>query len=294
MLFSKLKPKSDELLPPPPPFPSMELEEKEISRGISQKKAPKDDEFEDLFNEVKSLRKERKKAALPKPAKERKVSAKLPKEKIQVKKPIIKTLKKEILPIKKPSKAIKLALKKEITSKKQKMPAKMPEGFGIEELQIPESGEIKLEHGMEFPEVAKEPDLDFGNIGREYPENLEFDRELIQSKPREIQEAEDEIKSAIEKIKNNERPSFLKRLFAGKGNGNELPQIYEKDDVSAIQGRINMARESLMKFDIDGARKSYIEIMKIYRRITPEEQAKVYHEVKDLYFERKSAEQLNV
>ena len=35
-----------------------------------------------------------------------------------------------------------------------------------------------------------------------------------------------------------------------------------------------------------------MQIMEIYNRIKPEEQAQVYDEIKDLYLERKSAEQL--
>ena len=47
-----------------------------------------------------------------------------------------------------------------------------------------------------------------------------------------------------------------------------------------------------MSFDLKIARKKYMEAMEIYNKIKPEEQAKVYSDIKELYFERKSAEQL--
>ena len=299
MLFSKLKHKSDELLPPPPPFPSMELEEpaeKHEARPAKSKAVSKD-ELDDLFREVESLGRKEKKI-IPKQEKKGKISVKLPKGMVQAKKPVIKPLKREILPVKKP--AIKRSPKKETASKKQKAPAKISgsKGFafkepGIGNFQAPESGEIKLVHELEFPEEAKEPDLDLGSIGKGYQENLEFGREFAQ-KPREIREAEDEIKSAIEKIKKREKPSFFKKLFAGKKAEGQLHEIYEKDDVSAIHGMAGRARQALMKFDLKAAKQAYIEIMKIYNKISPEEQAKVYQEIKDLYYERKSAEGLKV
>ena len=275
MLFSKLKPKSDEFLPPPPPFPSMELE-KEISKkkaGLKPKKesAP-EGEFEDLFKEVKSLGK---KESASKPAKKERLA----REKAQVKRTIIKagrfSKRKNLLR--------KAAIKKDKIAVKPIKKAKTKKSGGMPEM------ETKLEaHDFEFPQKIKEEAHGMEELDKEFPQDLEF----TQPKPREIQEAEDEIKSAIENIRENEKPSFLKRLFAGKENGREIPQVYEKDDTSAIQGRISKARESLMKFDLDAAKMNYVEAMRIYKRMNPQEQAKVYQEINDLYYERKSAEQL--
>lgn len=305
MLFSKSKPKSDELLPPPPPFPSMEFKEKEISKKPAESKIKPKDEFEDLFKEVESLGEKEKIAAkeirLPKGKQlAKKLQVKLPKLKKEKIMPVAKLHqklpKKEILQVKKPAKLAKDE-RKIIPAKKQAaIKAAKPKGLGfkdlgIDELQIP-VGEIKLGHEIEFPEEAPEPlKLDIGNVGNFPGEDLGF---KLQTKPREIQEAENEIKSAIEKIRHNEKPSFFRKLFSRKENGREIFQPYEKDDMSAVTGRISRARDSLMKFDLDEARENYVEAMRIYKRMNPEEQAKIYHEIKDLYYERKSAEQLKV
>ncbi len=135
---------------------------------------------------------------------------------------------------------------------------------------------------------------------------------------KEILEAEEEIKSAIEKIKKQEKSSLFGRLFrkAEKigirqpeiSNGkllekdeiknheikNLMPQTEKFDSISAINDKLNKARTSLTNFDLRAAKADYIEIMKIYNNMNPEEQAKVYHDVREIYFERKSAEGLKV
>ena len=70
-----------------------------------------------------------------------------------------------------------------------------------------------------------------------------------------------------------------------------LPEL---DQTSMIQTKINEAKQALMKFDLEAAKRNYIEIMKIYNDIKPEEQSKVYQDLRDLYFERKNAEELKV
>ena len=71
----------------------------------------------------------------------------------------------------------------------------------------------------------------------------------------------------------------------------ELPAV---DNLSKIQNKINEARQALMKFDLKTAKRNYIEAMRLYNNISPEDKAKVYHDIKELYFERKSAEELKV
>ena len=313
MLFSKLRSKEDELLPPPPPFPSMEIEEEKeaVSAEIKPKKA-KDKDFEDLFKEVESL-KSKKETVTKKPKK-------IELKKILVKKsPIrkiiaVRQLKEKKLPIKKialPKIKVKktLPLKKpkaeRITTKQLRPISIKPKKEKLEDLDfiLPQNekdfelpDELKQEE-TELPDALEELDIDkeFGTGMDDFGKEIE-DR----TKPKEILEAEEEIKSAIEKIKEREKPSFFKRLLTRKEITEEkpeerfMPEIAAVDDVSRIQNSINRAREALMKFDLETAKRNYIGIMKAYNSLKPEEQAKVYHDIRELYFERKSAEELKV
>ncbi|MBI2660278.1 hypothetical protein HYX07_03900 [Candidatus Woesearchaeota archaeon] len=274
MLFSKLKAKTDELLPPPPPFPSMELEEEKAKPAKT--KAASKDEFEDLFKEVESLKV--KKEPIPK--------IKVPKtEKKETKKPIAK-LKEKAKPARvKPATFKETKLVKKLPEIKIKAKLVKPVKAVREKIQEPEP----KSEDFEFPEL-EEKELEFDGIGE------------IEARPNELQEAKDEIKSAIEKIKgwdtgNSQAPekqSFFQRLFAKKRETPEENLSEAGDDISLIKSHISRARESLMKFDLESAKKNYIEIMKIYNKISPEQQAKVYREISDLYSERKSAEELKI
>ena len=134
----------------------------------------------------------------------------------------------------------------------------------------------------------------------ELPETLEeFGRKGLEQefKPKEILEAEDEIKSAIEKIKGRGKSSLLKRLFAKKAKKEpeeQTQELPEMDNVSAIQGNIRKTKEALMKFDLDAAKRDYIEVMRIYNQMSPSQKSVFYRDIKELYFERKSAEGLKV
>ncbi|MBI2658113.1 hypothetical protein HYX08_05465 [Candidatus Woesearchaeota archaeon] len=300
MLFSKLKPKSDELLPPPPPFPSMDLEEErhDVSEAKPKARQHKDEELEDLFKEVEGLKAKSPKKALAE--KQPKIKAE-PKLKA-LKKPAIKKEQKRLIknialpkakPLKKPKAAVKL-LKPSSKPKKEDLeepdfllPKDMSKDFGIPEIEKPE--EIEMPDNLEDLDIDKE-------FGADLDQESGSERGLDAAKPREIEEAEDEIKSAIEKIKQTERPSMLKKIFgkkeAKKAESQPDPEV--QNDVSSIQSRLNSARDALMRFDLEAAKRNYIEIMRIYNKIKPEEQAKVYHDVKDLYFERKSAEEMKI
>jgi hypothetical protein len=274
MLFSKLKlkPKAEEeILPPPPPFPSMELEDN-IPEGKpeTRPKPASEDDFEDLFREVESLKEAKPK--LPK--------IKAPKKEKKAVKEIREKPKKIEVPVagkEKPVKIKPLKLSKKLPQIRIKAakPIKTAE---------PEAEEFKL--GAEEPKTEE--------IGLpEIEEPLEFEQNVgkIEGRPKEIQEAEEEIKSAIEKIREKEKPSFFKKLF-----GKKQAEVIERpaDDVSAIKSYIENTRNSLMNFDLAAAKRNYIEIIKIYNMLGPEEQAKVYQDIKDLYSERKSAEELKV
>ena len=66
----------------------------------------------------------------------------------------------------------------------------------------------------------------------------------------------------------------------------------EGANMPKIQDMIDGTRQALMNLDLEGARKNYIEVIKIYKTLSPEEQARFYYDIRELYFERKSAEGL--
>ena len=74
----------------------------------------------------------------------------------------------------------------------------------------------------------------------------------------------------------------------------ELIPEFEEDDLAAIKKMIGNARSALMNLDLEAAKNDYMEIMLAYNKLKPEDQAKVYHEIRDLYYERKNAEELKV
>ncbi|MBI2654551.1 hypothetical protein HYX02_07150 [Candidatus Woesearchaeota archaeon] len=283
MIFFK-KPKQEDLLPPPPPFPSLELEEKpeffdETIKPFKEQKEESFPEVQEFGNLIEDLKKETK-VKKTKLDKKEKI-----KKKIEIKKPKIQ--------------------KSRESEKIQVRKAK-----GIESgIEFPElGGSLDKELDIELPEELKEPEQGMelpdtlGTEEIELPEKLEelgIEQELMpETKPKEILEAEEEIKSAIERIKGQEKPSFFKSLFAKKKEPEKMlepmPEISETNGITAVQNSINKAREALIKFDLDTAKRSYADVMKMYNKLKPEKQAKVYHEIKELYLERKSAEELKV
>ncbi len=298
MLFFKSK-KYDEILPPPPPEAELEEIEKpelfdEVIKPEKVKETKEEAEFEDLLKEVKALKPKKVSKKLKTISKEKKLIVKPKIIKKQVKK--IKEKKipiKKIIPVKRlkekaPVKKI-VPIKVKKTTKKQKA-FELPEleELGLKEPKFELSKEEPTEKEIELPETLE--DFDIEDLGKE----LELEPK---TKPKELIEAEDEIKSAIEKIRYKERPSLFKRLFTKEKIEETGPLMLESpevDGVSKIKNDLNKAREALMKFDLDTAKKNYIEIMGIYNNLRPEEQAKIYHEIRDLYFERKSAEELKV
>ena len=283
MLFFKPKQKSQELLPPPPPEEPENIEIKEfegshaeeLQQGLLEKPA--------LFDKTLTPEEE-KEDEIPE---EEEFSS------------FVKNLK--------PSKSEKLrqkALPKKIQKLSKKRTRAKTESIKniIEEdtKTAPEIGDFGAEHeSAELPETLEEFDIktDFEAQNTDFENQLKFSKN---ENPQEIVEAQQEIKSAIEKIKEKEKPSFFKKLFAKQKKPEEritlqkIAEIPEVNKVSAIQSQIKNARNSLMKFDLETAKQSYIEIMKAYREITPEYQARVYKAIRELYFERKSAEELKV
>lgn len=158
------------------------------------------------------------------------------------------------------------------------------EGFGIE----------GAEKDIDLPDTLEELGIEDVGKGISAENGFENIKGQTAEKPKEILEAEEEIQSAIEKIKLKEKPSFLNRLFQKKEKPAEIYSAPAADNFSQIQNSISRARDALSRFDLKAAKRNYIEIMRLYGRIKPEEQAKVYGEIRELYFERKSAEELKV
>lgn len=290
MLFFKQKQKTDELLPPPPPDLELELERELKSKpkffdspADTEKPNPfpEEDEFTSLIEDLEG--------------KPDKISIK--KDKVIDKKPA-KSDKPQL-------KEIKL-LKKKIArfgSAKKKI-VKKTKGRSMKQMPDADLGEV--DEGEELPEDLQEnkveamgnlSEFDFGHIetaGKDW--NVGFD------KPKEVLEAEEEIKSAIDKMKiMEEKPSFFKKFFPKKQAMQEsnivkeatIPKPISAGSLPLIQGKINEARQLLMRLDLDGARASYTDIMKSYNSLKPEDQIKVYQDIKTLYFDRKNAEGFN-
>ena len=130
-------------------------------------------------------------------------------------------------------------------------------------------------------------------------ESLNPDKTAVRQKPKEVLEAQDEIKSAIEKIKIRERPSILKRIFPGKPaeankDENLFPLVKETGDLDIVRNKISMAKRAIMNLKLDEARKEYDEMIVLYNSMKPREQAEVYEGIKEIYLERKNAESLKL
>lgn len=303
MFFFKPKPK--EILPPPSPFPEMELG-KELAQKDEQIDEAKDFPEEDFNNLAKDLGKSQKKKikkekkapkAIKSPKKifkkqktPKKVSERLNKSKL--KKIKAKTVFRKG--------AIKNMKKGNVSSvtRMLTMPAnakKTPIKRVGKSAEIPElEGDLGLDMDFSLPKEIPEKEI-------ELPETLEgFDVEDSgfgqRQKPMEILEAQEEIKSAIEKIKKHEKPSFFRNLFAKKEKAEEPAEILapETDDMSVIQNKLVKARKALMDFDLESAKKIYMEVMGIYNRLSQPDKSKIYNEIREFYFERKNAEQMQL
>ncbi len=277
MLFSKLKSKEEEILPPPPPFPSMDIEEEKGQEFAAEVKPKKSK----ASKEKSEIKKTEKKIKIPKKA-QLKQSKKVLIKKAPIKTPIKQVKEKKIQSKLKP-------IKKEAKKERVASPSLKREKLEKTDSILPE--EIEMHEETELPEKLEEFNIE------DFAKELKLETE---TKPREVLEAEEEIQSAIEKIKEREKPSFFKKLFTRKKieegivEDHSIQELTEVDKISLIQNKISETRQALMKFDLEAAKSNYIEIMKLYHIIKPEEQAKVYQDIKDLYFERKSAEELKV
>ena len=214
----------------------------------------------------------------------KKVEIKKLKEKTKPKKIAqIKSIKKEKLKLKK-IKAIK-----RVTKKQQVEPPELGEDFGLKDIDfgLPKELEEPKEE-IKLPETLEDFDID--ELGKELEQK---------AKPNEILEAKEEIQSAIDKIKKKEKPSFFSKLFERKEKEKQEESyptfsIPNGDGLSIIQNSIKKVRDALMKFDLETAKRNYIEIMRLYNNLSPQDKAKVYNDINELYYERKNAEELKI
>jgi len=162
--------------------------------------------------------------------------------------------------------------------------------FGKKEVDLEFEKELK-----EIEEIAPKPIKKIKEEKLEVPELEEIKKEI--EKP-ELASAEEEIQKAIQGMKVKKRPSIVKRLWKKKEKVKErietpevMPRTYDKIDyVELIEEKMHKARLALMDFKFDEAKRIYMEIMRMYNDLEPKNKAKVYQDIKDLYYERKSAE----
>ena len=119
-------------------------------------------------------------------------------------------------------------------------------------------------------------------------------------KPEELIKAEKEIQKAIDGMKEPKKNRFaLKGLFKRKEEQNQesiekpeiMPRTSDKIDyIEFVEERIHKARMAMMNFNFEKAKKIYVEIMRLYNDMSQKEKYQVYQDIKDLYYERKSAE----
>lgn len=301
-LFFKPKAKTDELLPPPPPFPSMDLEESPLA--AKQETHVSEELFDDLFSEVGT-----------KPAEE----PKLKKGKIESKAPefdlpqelaagsleeqkatefgddLLDELFKDAVPEAQTGKGKKYSRKAAKQRKGSKKEKDILEKMGIEAIKPEKIGA----EDINFPETLEDV------------KNLDIDSEMKKFKGDDAQglspDAEKEIMEAIGEAKESKKPGFLNNIkqkltvtrakraeTEAKVFGNASQQDVFATDLEKINAKINEARAALMDFNLNKAKSLYLEIIGIYNSMKPEDKSKVYNDISDLYSERKSAEQLNV
>jgi len=182
-------------------------------------------------------------------------------------------------------KGVDLELEKELKGIEEVTPKQVKKNVEEETLEIPELEEIAPK---KIKKKIKEEKI-------EVPDLEEIEKET--EKP-ELASAEEEIQKAIQGMKVKKRPSIVKRLWKKKEKVKErietpevMPRTYDKIDyVELIEEKLHKARLALMDFKFDEAKRIYIEIMRAYNDLEPKKKDKVYEDIKDLYYERKSAE----
>jgi hypothetical protein len=293
MFFKKSKHKS-EILPPPPPFPKLEV------GGLEPvKKQTKKIKQAQAIEGKRILKKKPVPKIKSKPKKEKQEKIKVEEELEELEKEGIKLGKQSE---KGPKKSFfeTLVSAKTPEEREAKKKAKGEKKKAREERRSKKKLE-KQKFLEQREEVIQEED-----ILKATEEPLEPDQIKIE-KPAEIFEAEQEITKAIQDLKKPKRS--LSSLFKFKKTKKQkaglpeiekteepaqIPEIEPKDGVDEIKNKIHDARSALMDFNLEKAKEIYIKIMATYNNLSAEGQAQVYSDIRELYNERKNAESLNI
>lgn len=157
-----------------------------------------------------------------------------------------------------------------------------------------EEFEMELEELEEIKPWPKEPIKDISEIN--LPE-MEIEESV---KPVDLEKAQEEIRKSIESMQREKREPSIGRLFRKKEKEKVtekietpevMPRTFDKiDHVQEIEERVHKARMCLMDFKFGDAKKAYMEIMRLYNSLSQKDRYKVYQDIRDLYYERKSAE----
>ena len=187
----------------------------------------------------------------------------------------------------------------EISEELQELPLPKKKGKAQKPMALKaEVPELMLREAKEKKAAVKEPDF------------LLKESEMA-SMPSNAND-EEEIQKAIESLKQPERKSLLGRIFAKKEKMTKaqpqmteewgapestaemphvMPRTYDKiDHVEIAEAKMHQARMALMEFNFEEAKRIYVEIMGLCTRMEPKEKQEVYEDIRDLYYERKSAE----
>ena len=334
MLFRKSLKQDSGILPPPPPFPKLDLEKAEPITEETEKIKEELLKIQERQLLQKKSKSKIKKVAELKPKKEKKQKTKidvdieqLEKEALELPKLAEEKSKKTFLEIlglaKNPEekearqRAKEGKRKAEGERKKAKEEEKNRrelERRGLlekrEKIKIEKRRQKETEKISEKKTQARHPAQSeiFDELVETEENPLQGLEQVKTGKPYETSEAEQEIEKAIEDLKKKPKKP-LSGLFMPKEkiktHEMEFPEIPKEelpvpeieeptDDVTTMKHKIHIARSSLMDFDLLEAKRTYIEIMMLYNDSSPEKQAKVYEKIKDLYYERKNAEGLGI
>jgi len=133
-------------------------------------------------------------------------------------------------------------------------------------------------------EKAHEPAIEVTQQAPAFIEEQKID--FTDSESQHLEDSRQEIRDAISKIKEKEKPSFLKSLLS------RMQDAPKNRNVNLINEKITAAKERLFRNDYEGAKRIYLDIMRFYNKCNKTEQAKIYSSIKELYEERKKAEQV--
>jgi len=134
----------------------------------------------------------------------------------------------------------------------------------------------------------------------EIPDLISLEKKEL-TNPMEVVKAEEEIERAISGMKKGKqkKPSILSGFFKRKIEPVEekleipevMPRTYDKIDyVELIEEKMHKVRMALMDFKFNEAKNVYIQIIKMYDNLESKNKSKVYQDISNLYYERKSAE----